>query len=73
MNKLCNWLGHNYQPRFDKTPARFSIDGARGFSSGEIARMAEPFRQVTYVRDVCKRCGATIERAHDTNGREIPR
>jgi hypothetical protein len=56
-------LRHRYEPRYDKSAAQhpasfemeaFPVDGLVGFM--------ETLRSVTYIRDVCVRCGHVIER-----------
>lgn len=71
INRLCTWVGHNYRPRFDKSACVYGGD-MNGFSARDTLEVLEQYRQSTYVRDVCTRCGATIERLYDNAGREIP-
>ena len=59
------WIGGcRFEARYDKTPAEFP-DRLRklGGDPGDFAEALEGFRRVTYVRDVCVRCGRTIERS----------
>lgn len=52
------WLGCRFEPRFDLSAA--NIDGFESIR-GSVAAF-ESLRSETYVRDVCVRCGKTIER-----------
>jgi len=62
MNDRCpnSWFGsHKFEPRYDLSPANFS--GLVGQFNASPAGM-EKMRTKTYVRDVCTKCGKTIER-----------
>jgi hypothetical protein len=58
--KCTSWLGHKFEARFDIKPypganfLRASADATVKVINAQATR--------TYVRDVCVRCGATIER-----------
>lgn len=60
--RFGKWLGCKFEPRYDKSPADLSQ-----FSN--IKRMEEPvvekFRSVTYICDVCVRCGSVSARSPD--------
>ena len=60
--KRCVDGVHRFEARYDKGPADMS--GWKSFSgSGSIVRqLAEKHRTVTYVCDICVRCGKIIER-----------
>ncbi len=60
MNRFCKVFGHNFQPRYDTSEAR--VPPNLNSMKGNIPAMFEKFRAITYVRDVCERCGETIER-----------
>lgn len=53
---------HRFEARYDLSPPDLS-------QFSEIMRMsvgfAEKLRRKTYVRDVCTKCGKTIERNHE--------
>lgn len=52
---------HKFEPRYDLGPADLSaFESISGYGTGSIF---EKMRSKTYVRDVCVRCGETIERA----------
>lgn len=51
--------GCQFQPRYDKGPSQATFDG--GVTELRL-RVLEAYRQVTYVRDICVRCGRTVER-----------
>lgn len=50
---------HQFEPRYDKGAA--DIDHDKIVASAN-ERTLEALRPLTYVRDVCVRCGATVER-----------
>jgi hypothetical protein len=52
---------HEFEPRYDKSAA--DISNFQKFSGYGVDQMLEKLRKVTYVRDVCTRCGKTIERS----------
>lgn len=58
--RIGRWIGGcNWQGRYDKSPADLSqFESVRSRNPN----LAESFRQVTYVRDICTTCGKTIER-----------
>ncbi len=58
----CNIGEHDYHPRYDKSEP-IGIDDPTSilFWGGNLNEL-EKFRRVTYVRDVCTKCGKTIER-----------
>lgn len=56
--------GCQFEARYDKSEPKVGIAVEyKGLAGGEFL---ERFRQVTYVRDVCVRCGKAIERARAT-------
>lgn len=62
MSDCCpnNWFGmHKFEARYDLGTADLSQ-----FASFKARdpNYFEPFRSKTYVRDVCTKCGKTIER-----------
>ena len=50
---------HKFEPRYDLSPADMSA--FKSFKAADPSYM-EPLRAKTYVRDVCTKCGKTIER-----------
>ncbi len=50
---------HDFEARYDKDPAMMEFEG--GLSEMRL-RLVEKCRKITYVRDVCVRCGKTVER-----------
>lgn len=56
---MCTWLGHKFEARYSKTAAH---DVPKLTGRGRLEDVLEPFRDVTYERDICIRCGHTIER-----------
>jgi hypothetical protein len=58
--KNCNKGVHRFEPRYDKSEAIFPWDR---FESIKIRPdTLETMRRITYVCDVCIRCGKTIKR-----------
>lgn len=55
--KCQSVFGHHFQARYDTSGAK-GLPPKMDTSIGAL----EYFRDVTYVRDVCVRCGETIER-----------
>ena len=52
------WGSHKFEPRYDLGPADFTpFETFKG-----SAHTMEKLRTKTYVRDVCTKCGKTIER-----------
>ena len=54
------WLGCKFEPRYDKSEPRW--EGNFTYTGFSGAERLDQLRQITYVRDVCVRCGSTIER-----------
>lgn len=61
--KCTHWLGHKFEGRYSKTPARQATENELFWSSvfDQLA-IAETHRAVTYERDICVRCGVTVEK-----------
>lgn len=53
--------GCKFSPRFDLSPAAYP-DGSVTTTAAAMFSIMETTRTKTYVRDVCERCGKTIER-----------
>lgn len=53
-------FGHKFDGRYDQEPSKL-LDGAK-FEGPDLHEVVAAFRKRTYVRDVCVRCGETIER-----------
>jgi hypothetical protein len=65
MSRCSNhWRGHHrFEPRYESEPAdKLEIGGFQisGEANRQLAR--EMFTKRTYVRDICVRCGETVER-----------
>lgn len=64
--KCIGWSGHRFEARYDKG----SVQGAPSMNFREsvdadgLALVLEQYRPITYVRDICIRCGATVEKPH---------
>ena len=55
-----SWFGsHKFEARYDLSPA--DLSAFANFKARDPSYM-EPLRAKTYVRDVCTKCGKTIER-----------
>lgn len=57
--RINAWRGCKFEPRYDL--GRCDLSGFSSVTNPSSANL-ERFRQKTYVRDVCVRCGRTIER-----------
>lgn len=71
--KCTSWLGHKFEGRYDKGPAagKYHVTNA---SEAHIEAIAERLRPVTYVHDICVRCGHVIEpNVEITNSAEPPK
>ena len=53
---LCT-QGHQFEPRYDKTPVPFKVPGGFGMYSVDV------HYKTAYVCDICTRCGERRERA----------
>lgn len=51
--------GCKFEGRYDTGPASLSFD----YRGQRLAELVEATKPQTYVRDVCRRCGRTVERA----------
>lgn len=60
----CNGVSgvHRFEARFDLSPANGDILNGISLKGANPIEFMEKFRAKTYVRDVCVKCGATIER-----------
>lgn len=74
MSARCvSWRGHKFSPRFDTMPPTKVDFGNEtdfwtpSFSPERVmsakAEVVRALTRKTYVRDVCERCGATVERS----------
>lgn len=55
--------GHKYEPRYDKSASNgVNFQNISRCSEAFVENLVEKSRDVKYVRDVCVRCGHTIER-----------
>lgn len=56
-------FGHKFQPQYETTPPPDDLfAGMTRVASGVVETMTTAYTKKTYVRDVCKRCGKSIER-----------
>ena len=58
--KDCEDGVHQFEARYDKSPADISM--FKSLSGAGSVQMIEKLRKVTYVHDICVRCGKTILR-----------
>ena len=57
----CDYGVHDFQPRYDKGAA--VIPDREWKANGvDLVEFMETLRPKTYVRDICRKCGKTIER-----------
>jgi hypothetical protein len=54
------WGSHKFEARYDLSPANASA--FQTIQGMNVTRFMETLRTKTYVRDVCTKCGKTIER-----------
>ena len=55
------WFGaHRFEPRYDLGPADVHL--FKSISGGGAPAFVEKMRTKVYVRDICTKCGKTIER-----------
>ena len=57
--KGCSDGVHRFEGRYDKGP---SCMASKGGSLKSILALTEKFRKVTYIYDICIRCGKVVER-----------
>lgn len=62
--KCTSWLGHKFEGRYSASPAVLPPGLKVSIAVDSLSSIYERFRQMTYERDVCVRCGAIIERNH---------
>jgi len=59
--KCTSWRGHKFEGRFSERPAgRIKFDW--GWDPYWMTEVMKEHRVVTYERDICVRCGVTVER-----------
>lgn len=61
--RCTNRFGHHFQARYSKTAADMSQFRRATFTGESGVSVIEAMRAVTYERDICIRCGVTVERA----------
>lgn len=62
--KCTSWLGHRFEGRYSSEPLQYDGDrkiDVQGVHAIEAIQRINS--TVTYERDICVRCGATIEKA----------
>ncbi len=60
--KCARW-GHRFEARYSKGPAVVPPGTPLSIVVDSLADIYERFRPVTYERDICVRCGVTVEKA----------
>jgi hypothetical protein len=60
--KCTSWRGHKFEGRYTKGPATIPSLLKVSIVVDSLASIYERFRPVTYERDICVRCGATVEK-----------
>ena len=66
--KRCTIFGHKFQPRYDYDPPVGKVKGPDGWATmDEMEQFVRACGRQTYVKDVCIRCGLSIDR--DTFGK----
>jgi hypothetical protein len=64
MSDRCqnSWFGsHQFEPRYDKEPSNAMSLGS--IKARDVEMLDAMVTKRTYVRDICVRCGNTVERA----------
>lgn len=62
MSRCTSLLGHKFEPRYSKSACSgFEVKEGSWCSEVFVENMAEKTRSVTYVCDVCVRCGAIVK------------
>lgn len=51
---------HEFEPRYDESPSNYNF---KNLYYSDVAEVRSLMVLRTYVRDVCVRCGKTIERS----------
>lgn len=60
--KCTSWLGHKFKARYSTGPANpNAYDGYQG-DAVALIELAKTSQTVTYERDICVRCGITVEK-----------
>lgn len=54
-NKLCQWFGHKFRPRYSTGPAL-------EVSEAYWAKILETPQPKTYHYDICERCGTVVNK-----------
>lgn len=58
--RFGKWIGGcRFEPRYDLGASGLKVNGARGY---DLEKIAEAYRDKTYVADVCIRCGKQVKR-----------
>ena len=66
--KCTSWLGHKFRPRYSKSPAVGHGKLSLGWADAEaVALVLDGYRTITYVCDICVRCGHVIEQKPPEN------
>lgn len=61
---MCtSWLGHRFKARYSLGAAVLPADLKVSIAVDSLASIYERFREVTYIHDICVRCGHVIEPA----------
>ena len=61
--KICNVFSHSFEARYDEVPNELAMNARSGATDNQIRALL--YRRV-YVKDVCTRCGETVERNSST-------
>lgn len=59
--KCISILGHKYKARYHREVDPAIIRHCDGLTTQAVGRLCGSFEKITYVRDVCIRCGDTVE------------
>lgn len=62
IQKCTSRFGHKFQGRYSSGPAALPPDLKVSVLVDSLAGIYSQFRPVTYERDICVRCGVTVEK-----------
>lgn len=70
--KCISRFGHKFEGRYSKGPAHIQPGTPLSIVVDSLSSIYEKFRPVTYERDICVRCGVTVERHIEIIEKKMP-
>jgi hypothetical protein len=61
--KCASWMGHKFEARYSKGAVPLASFKQNAATAEEVTATLDGFREITYERDICIRCGYVIEKA----------